>query len=185
MRRSRAACTLVFAISLCGAGAPHVQGQTRESEDRLKAAFVSKFPQFVEWPASATSGRTRIDLCVTGPASVRGDLQALVSGETLNGRPILVREVQQPADAGSCHLLYVPQRGGEWPDDLLTAVRSLPVLTVSDRPDFLEQGGIIALRVVQGRIRFEVDVAAAQRVGLRIGSQLLQLALSVRGGGPS
>ena len=45
----------------------------------------------------------------------------------------------------------------------------------------VDDGGIVRLRSVDGRIRFDIDVAAAQRAGLRVSSQLLQLALTVRG----
>jgi hypothetical protein len=41
---------------------------------------------------------------------------------------------------------------------------------------------MIALRVVNGRVRFDVNVDNARRAGLRISSQLLNLALTVRGG---
>ena len=44
------------------------------------------------------------------------------------------------------------------------------------------RGGMVALRVVGGRLRFDIDAAAARKAGLRISSQLLRLALSVRGG---
>jgi hypothetical protein len=64
---------------------------------------------------------------------------------------------------------------------LLQTAASRPVLTVSDDPHFLDQGGIVQLRVVQGRLRFDIDAGAAKRVGLQISSQLLRLAVSVRG----
>jgi hypothetical protein len=56
------------------------------------------------------------------------------------------------------------------------------VLTVSDDQKFLDQGGIVRLRQVDGRLRFDIDAGAARRAGLRISSQMLQLAATVRGG---
>ena len=67
---------------------------------------------------------------------------------------------------------------------LLTRVRTAPVLTVGDDTDFLEQGGIINLRTVDGRVRFEINLAQARHVGLSIDSQLLRLAQRVVGGRP-
>ena len=63
---------------------------------------------------------------------------------------------------------------------LLRKVASLPVLTVGDSAD-LESSTIVTLRIVDGRVRFIVSMAAAERAGLRISSQLLRLALDVRG----
>jgi YfiR/HmsC-like len=59
---------------------------------------------------------------------------------------------------------------------------ALPVLTMGDDDRFLDEGGIVRLRVVDGHPRFDVDEAAARRVGLRISSKLLELAATVRRG---
>jgi hypothetical protein len=59
---------------------------------------------------------------------------------------------------------------------------SLPTLTVGDYPEFLNEGGVVYLRMVGGRVRFEVNVAAARRSGLHLSSQLLRLAMAVHGG---
>lgn len=159
-------------VSLAGEGVP---------ESRLKAALLSKFPQFVEWPDQALEGRPTVELCVAEPDPFGSDLQELLTGEQLNQRALHLRHVTSAADVAGCHLLYLPARGsGRHP--LLGAVADRPVLTVSDAPNFLDTGGMVALHVVGGKLRFDVDAAAARRVGLRISSQLLRLALSVRGG---
>jgi hypothetical protein len=169
----------VIAIALCVFAAP-IRGEV-VPESRLKAAFVSKFPQFVEWPAAATDGRETIDICVASPDPFGTDLQELLTGEVLNGRGLNLRHVNAAPDVDGCHMLFLPARkGGRHP--LLTVASGRAILTVSDDPGFLDDGGIVALRVVDGRVRFEIDDAAARRVGLRISSQLLRLALAVRGG---
>ncbi len=150
-------------------------------EGRLKAALLSKFPQFVEWPGSSVEGRTTIDVCVATPDPLGSDLVELLTGEQLNERALTLRYVTTAADVDGCHLLYLPVHGGGR-HPLLDAVSDRPVLTVSDAPNFLDHGGMVALRVVAGKLRFDIDAAAARRVGLRISSQLLRLALSVRGG---
>ncbi len=81
----------------------------------------------------------------------------------------------------SCHLLYVPLRSSIDSKDLLTQVRTLPILTIGESADFLEDGGIVSLRVVEGRVRFDVNIEAANRVGVRLSSQLLRLAQRIRG----
>ena len=150
-------------------------------ESRLKAAFVSKFPQFVEWPQASLDGHPTIDICVASPDPFGSDLQELTAGEELNGRALNLRHVAVPADLSRCHLLFLPARSAGR-RALLLAAASQPILTVSDAPRFLDDGGIVGLVVVEGRVRFEIDEAAARRVGLRISSQLLRLALTVRGG---
>jgi hypothetical protein len=92
-----------------------------------------------------------------------------------------VRDVSTPVELDTCHLLFVPSRA---PDRkaLLARSHALPVLTIGESPSFLDEGGIVNLRLVDGRVRFEIDVGASSRVGVRFSSQLLRLALNVRGG---
>ena len=149
-------------------------------EYRLKAVFVYRFPQFVDWPAEALEGRTRVDICVTRPNPFGRSLQDLAEGEQLAGRPMAVREIDPAAPLDDCHVLFVSSTGATLRRVLMRAV-TLPVLTVGEGSEFLEAGGIIRLRLVDRRIRFDVNAAAAARARLRLRSQLLQLALEVRG----
>jgi len=57
---------------------------------------------------------------------------------------------------------------------------------VSDIPDFVQQGGMIQFVLRDGRVRFEVNLAPAQRNGLTMSSELLKVAVQVvRGAGGS
>ena len=47
---------------------------------------------------------------------------------------------------------------------------------MADRPGFLEEGGVIEIKLSGGRVRFDINLAAARDGGLRLSSQLLQLA---------
>jgi hypothetical protein len=167
---------LLFAASCV----PTAHAQSVSLTARLKAAVLSKFPQFVEWPAAVIEGRSSVDLCVGEPDPFGTDLSELVMGESLNGRPIVPRHVVRDEDLATCHVLYLPPRQGAR-NPLLTKAESLPILTVGEDRRFLDEGGIIQLHVIDGRVRFEINVAAAQRVGLRLSSQLLRLAMSVKG----
>ena len=156
------------------------------TESRLKAAIVSKYPQFVEWPADALAGRSTLDLCVLPLAqdSFGADLQELVAGETVNALQMTVRRINGDEELDGCHLLFLPGRLVPVRRSLLQRATARPILTVSDDPQFLDRGGIVRLRLVDGRMRFDVNVEVADKVGLRISSQLLQLALTVRGTPP-
>lgn len=173
-----AARSIVIAAVLVGAGRVPLQSQTVTPEYRLKAAFVSKFPQFVSWPA--TTHVDRLTICVVRPNPFGGELAALVEGESVNGRPLSVRQLDAAEPLEDCGILFVPAATRDRKALLQRAAR-LPILTVGESPDFLDVDGIVNLRVVADRVRFEINLPAAQRSGLQISSQLLRLAVSVRG----
>jgi hypothetical protein len=178
--RGRASAVLL-ALSIVVAPFPVLEAQTIPNEYRLKAAFVYQFPQFVEWPSATWRDATALQVCVLQPNPFGRELEALVRGESLNGRPFSIKEIAGPEALAGCHVLFVAASAPAG-DAVLKAARSAPVLTVGEGERFLDAGGIIALRVVERRVRFDVSASAAQKVGLRISSQLLSLAVNVRGG---
>ena len=150
----------------------------------LKAAFVYQFPQFVDWPDEAWRDARQFEICVAAPNPFGEELARLVKGESLHGRPLEVRVVNPGGAVSSCHLLFIgaPAQAvfGAIPKENSTR----PMLTVGEAPEFLDQGGMIVLKIVDRRVRFEVHLSHARRAGLRISSQLLALAQSVRGSVP-
>jgi hypothetical protein len=147
-------------------------------ELRLKAAFVYRFPQFVTWPSASTHGRNSLEICVAAGPATAAALRDLTSGESLNGRPFVVRENPSVQSLQSCHVLVV---GAPASSAVLSRVAALPILTVGDSDTFLDDGGIIQLKVVDRRVRFEISMPAAARAGVTLSSQLLRLAAAVRG----
>jgi hypothetical protein len=171
---------LVSAVAvICVPAQPGAQSVS--DEYRLKAAFVYRFPQFVEWPAEAFQESQTVDLCVLPPNPFASELEQLVKGESLNGRPLRVRTVNTIDALRGCHALFAGARS-EVASAALKAVAGRPVLTVGESDQFLDTGGIIVLKVVDRRVRFEVNTTNAQKAGLRISVQLLNLAAAVRGG---
>lgn len=147
-------------------------------EQRLKAAFVFRFPQFVTWPPAATTGRDTLEICVSGGRATAGALRDLTSGESLNGRTFVVRENPALQSLQSCHVLMMAD--GQPNRAVMTRAAALPILTVGDSESFLDDGGIIQLKLVDRRVRFEISMPAAARAGISLSSQLLRLAADVR-----
>lgn len=168
---------LVVLVSLMGG--PRVRAQDVPHEYQVKAAFVFRFAHYVEWPAVAIDKRTTLEYCV-GPTNPFGNaLRQLVTGEMLGGRRLAVRDLTPTASLATCHVLFL--HGGAI-RPVLERVRSQPVLTVSDAPGFLDEGGIIQLVRTDNRLGFNISLPAAERAGLRLSSHLLRLAGTLRGG---
>jgi hypothetical protein len=174
---------LLFALGILGVAAGHAAAQSEQGEYRLKAVFLYQFPQFVEWPEPAWRDAKAVQLCVARPNPFGEELERLVRGDSLRGRPLAVRTVASPGELEGCHLLFV---GAKAPnaDAMLKVSAQRAILTVGETDAFLSSGGIVTLKVINNLVRFEVDAGAAQRAGLRMSSQLLGLANDVRGVSP-
>ncbi len=148
-------------------------------EYRVKAAFVFNFAKFIQWPAEAfkTSGDPLV-ICVVGQDQMANSLWETVNGNAIDGRPVIIRQIaigQGPCD---CQILFV---GASAMKGFRShAKESTGVLTVGETPGFAADGGVINLKLEDGRVRFEINVAAAERQQLHISSKLLSLAQVVK-----
>ena len=176
----------VISIGLLLAGTSTLRSQASSVEGQVKAGFLYNFAQFIQWPNQAFSDREMpFTMCVTGDP-FEGVLEKTVERETLNGRRIVVRRLGPADNLRGCHLLYVgkleAKRGMEFlgAASRVFAVEGLPILTVGDSEDFINIGGMIRFIEMGNRVRFEINPDAAERVSLRLSSNLLRVADVVR-----
>ena len=85
------------------------------------------------------------------------------------------------ADARRCHVLFLAVHAGEL-RGVLGSLKGASVLTVGESPQFARHGGTIGLLLEEGRVRFEVNLDAAERAQLRVSSKLLAMAKTVYSG---
>jgi len=169
-------CVVVVAILLLGV-APVARAQSA-SEPALKAAFIYNFAKFAEWPADAAPADP-LTICVFGDAAIADALDETVKGRTVDGRKTVVVRVK-PEGFRGCHVLFLAGGDAKRVQTMIDDLKNAPVLTVGDREQFAQSGGVAGLFVEQGRMRFAINVEAAQRGRLRISSRLLSLAKIVK-----
>jgi hypothetical protein len=169
--RLRRLVTLVTVLVLSYAS--QAASQTA-AEPALKAAFLFNFAKFAEWPALPPGDP--LVVCVVGDDRIAAALVETVRGEHISGHPIDVRRPQDSATWRMCHVLFIEGTETRRYEGGLDGVKSRPVLTVSDGKDFSRATGIIELYVEAGRLRFAINVDAAERSGLRLSSHLLGIA---------
>jgi hypothetical protein len=150
-------------------------------EYEIKAAFLYNFTKFVDWPAAtfADSGAP-IVIGVLGDSLSAQALERLVRDRTVNGRTIVVRPIASAEEATATQLLFVSSTHEAQFARLKAAIESLPVLTVGESAEFAALGGVIDFVPQGDKIRFEINIGAAERAGLKISAQLQKLATVVR-----
>jgi hypothetical protein len=168
---------VAFLTLLLLLGRGPVEADPTVAPPTLKAAFLYNFAKFAEWPADAPSGA--LTLCVLGDAAVADALEATTKGHAIGSRDIVVSRVKSGGLHG-CHLLYVSGADAKRSAQILDELKGAAVFTVGDRDQFPEAGGIAGFFVDGAKLRFAINVDAAQRARLRISSRLLSLAKLVK-----
>lgn len=148
------------------------------SEDGVKAAFILNFTKFTDWPANGP-GNDPLLICSLGPRALSGNLEAL-QGKTAKGREVRVRGATRPSELHECQVLFIAADEEPRVEWVLQRVAKLPVLTISDVPNFVHAGGMIGLFQENDRLRFDINLAAARQSNLALSSNLLKLARTVK-----
>lgn len=171
------------AIGLLQASPPPAAGGQVPGEYEVKAAFLYNFTKYVEWPATAfQEGGDELVICVLGHDPFGDVLDDTVHGESVHGKRLATRRLARVEEGAGCHLLFVSSSETRDLARVLKFVEGTSILTVGETDGFAERGGIINLQKEENKIRFEINVASAERSGLRISSQLLKLGKIVRAG---
>jgi len=146
-------------------------------EYHVKAAFIYKFATYIRWPPTGEHADMPFVIGVIGTDPFGAALDEVMRGQNVQGSPIRVRRLTRPEDALHCDVLFVSasERGNL--RQILISLRGAPVLTIGDMDEFAERGGMVNLITSpDNHIRFEINKNAIDRAGLKVPSQLLQLA---------
>jgi hypothetical protein len=147
------------------------------SEYQVKAVFLFNFARFVDWPAPTfVSEKAPFTLCVYGSDPFGTDLDTVVDGEAVGGRPLAVRRLRDTREFRDCQILYIARDAAHETEQILAALDRNSTLTVSDVEGAVRRGVMIRMMTVGGKIRLRVDVEAARAAHLTISSNLLRSA---------
>jgi len=154
------------------------QSSPEGMEYQLKAGFLFNFAKFVQWPTNSTlTNEFRIGILDDGTAYPV--LDAALAGKTIEHRIVKVTCVSNTNEAAQCQMLFVARSASESSRKIGRNVSGLPILTVGEEAGFAAQGGCINLISRQQRLRFEINLKAAEHAGLKISAKLASMATLV------
>jgi hypothetical protein len=124
-----------------------------------------------------------MSLCVLGEDPFGIDLDKTLNGKQVNGRELLIKRFKGVYGLDVCQVLFISSSEKHRLAQVIARLKHSSILTVGETEQFTRLGGIINFTVEGNKVRFEINVDAARRAGLKISSRLLQVAKVVRGGG--
>ena len=171
--------TTVLLLIAFAVGVPVLSAaqQIQATEIQVKAAFLLNFGRYVTWSQPPEGN---FSICVLGQDPFGQTIDGIVSGEKVGAKPAEVRRLHALSEASYCQVLFISASEEPRLTAILGSLSKAPILTVSDIPHFAERGGMIQFVTESNRVRFIVNLAAAQKAGLGLSSELLKVAKSVQ-----
>ncbi|HXP59960.1 MAG TPA: YfiR family protein [Dongiaceae bacterium] len=150
---------------------------TGPTEYQVKAVFLFNFAKFIEWPAAKLGGPdSPLVIGIIGDNPFGTLLEETIKDQAINGHKLVSRAISTTAEAVACHIVFISRSEKERLRPLLAALKGQPVVTVSELRGFAQDGGMIALVLLNGRVKLEINPAAAGEAGVKLSSKLLSIA---------
>ena len=126
---------------------------------------------------------TSIKLCIIGTDPFGKEIDRL-KDKTTKGRSFTIIRIKKLPDSeqlGLCHIAFIGSSENGNVRKILKLLNNASTLTIADSPGMGKKGVIINFYMKRNKVRFEINLGAAKRAGLKISSRLLRLARIVEG----
>lgn len=154
--------------------------ELQASENRVKAAFVYKFGDYIEWPPEAfDAADSPLVIGVVGADALADELTRIAEGRTISGRRVAVKKLHYGDPLSGLHVVFIGRSDTRRVTEALEASKGRPALTITETADGLKLGSVINFVVVANKVRFDVALPPAEASRLKISSRLLAVARTV------
>ena len=171
---------LLLPLGFAMPGSASAASGLQASEPRVKAAFLFKFGDYIEWPeGSFDSPAAPLTIGVLDANPLADELSAIVVGRHVGGRPVQVRRLRRGDPLAGLHVVFVGRVAGGKLEALLAPIRGRPTLVVTESADGLRADSVINFVVQSEKVRFDVSLPAAETRGLKVSSRLSAVARKV------
>ena len=150
-------------------------------EYQIKAAFLYRFIEFVEWPEEALPDTLdTITIGVLGESDIKEALETLVEGKQVRGHQVEIKHFGKAEPLEFCHVLFIGRSEKSRLREIPKMLKGWSTLTVGEVEGFARFGGMINFIIVENKVRFEINVRVAEKADLQISSKVLRLASIVK-----
>ncbi|UII34839.1 YfiR family protein [Fulvivirga ulvae] len=146
-------------------------------EHELHSMMIYNFLKYVQWPGDQNSGDFVIG--VMGDDNVFNTLNAWYGNKTRGDKTFTIKKFTSPSEISGCQLLYIGKSASNQFDEVQARVQDQSTLTVTDKNGLGAKGSCINFKVVDNRLKFELNQAAIQKSNLKISSQLTSMAILI------
>jgi len=169
-KRTILASALIFIL------ANSTMAQNRPDHE-LHSMMIYNFLKYVQWPGELNTGDFVIG--VIGDDEVYNTLNTWYDNKNRGDKQLTVKKFGSVADITTCQLLYVGDGAAGDFEAIQSKVRGTPTLTVTDKNGLGKKGSCINFKVVNNRLKFELNKSSVETNQLKVSSQLSSMAILI------
>lgn len=163
---------LIFVVAL----AMNSQAQERPTHE-IHAAMLFNFIKYVQWPNEAEPGEFIVG--VIGDQEVFNTLKKWYDGKAKGSKKYVIKNLGSASEATDCQVVYIGKSRNKDFDTIKTSTSGKSVLTVTDGNGLGQKGSCINFRVIDGKLKFELNQAIVAGSNLKVSTQLSSMAILI------
>lgn len=168
----RATLLFAFAIGI----AINSMAQDRPTHE-IHAAMLYNFIKYVQWPNEADGGEFVVG--VIGDENVFNTLKSWYDGKPKGTKKYVIKKLASADEANSCQVVYVGKAKNKDFENIKSSVTGKSILTITDGNGMGEKGSCINFKVVDGKLKFELNQATVSSSNLKVSTQLSSMAILI------
>ncbi len=162
----------LFSLLLIG----HAFGQGEKPIHEIHAAMIYNFMKYIQWPEDPG---TEFVVGVLGEDNVYNTLKNFYDGKPKGGKKYSIRKLADISEAASCQVVYIGKNKSKEFDNVKNAIGSKSILTITDSFNLGKKGSCINFKVVDEKLKFEINQASMNNASLKVAGQLSSMAILI------
>jgi hypothetical protein len=169
---------LAAVIVLTGFNQLSAQPDADTREYALKAAFIYRFIDYVDWENNSENKTFKIAILEKCP--ITSLLLDIAKDKKAKNKQINVEEYKNMDEIDFCNILFVPVNCSIPFETILSKFAGKPVLIITEKEGYGKKGAHFNFVIVENKLKIEVNVKAINKVKLVVSSFLLQHGIIVK-----
>ena len=166
-----------IAIVLFFAAVLQANAQQERPIHEMHAMMLYNFIKYIQWPNETGSGDFVVG--VIGEDDVFTTLKTWYDGKPKGSRKYVIRKLASSAEASECSVVYLGKGKSREFENVKSATTGKPVLTITDSSNLGQKGSCINFKVVDGKLKFELNQSSVSGANLKVSGQLTSMAIMI------
>jgi len=152
-------------------------GAQERPTHEIHAAMLFNFIKYVQWPNEGDPGDFVVG--VIGDEEVFNTLKKWYDGKAKGSKKYVIKNLGSASEAIECQVVYVGKSKNRDFDNVKVSIAGKSVLTVTDGIGLGQKGSCINFRVIDGKLKFELNQSTVAASNLKVSTQLSSMAILI------
>lgn len=142
----------------------------------IYSMMVYNFMKYIQWP---NSGGGEFVIGIAGNNEMLQTMETWYNGSKMGTRVCVIKRIQTPADVEGCQVVFLDKsKSGDF-EAIQDKVKGKSTLLITDKNGLGERGSAINFKVVDSKLKFELNQKVLESAKLKVAGALTSMAILI------